>query len=78
MQEPQCPCGKGGPQPPGLHQAECCQQVRAGDSAPLLSPGDTSGVLCSALGSPVHLLEGVQEKGHKDGSGPYKQRLSCD
>lgn len=78
-----CPCGNGGQQPPGLHQAECCQQVRAGDSVPLFSPGETPLECCAQLWAPqckadMDLLEGVQGKGHKEGSGPYKQRLSCD
>lgn len=35
------PCRKGGQHPPGLQQAENCQQVEGGDSFPLLSTGET-------------------------------------
>ncbi|PKU42071.1 rna-directed dna polymerase from mobile element jockey- hypothetical protein [Limosa lapponica baueri] len=37
---------------PGLHQEKCGQQVKGGDSAPLLHSGETPpGVLCPALES---------------------------
>ncbi|KAK4830310.1 hypothetical protein QYF61_009815 [Mycteria americana] len=35
------PRGKEGHQPPGLRQAECCQQVNGGDPSPLLSTAET-------------------------------------
>ena len=35
-----CPCGKGGQRPPGLHQAEHCQEVRGSNPSPLLSTGE--------------------------------------
>lgn len=46
------PCGKPGLWFPKLQRAKCVQQVRGGDPAPLLSSGDTSGVLCTPLGFP--------------------------
>ncbi|KAJ7404026.1 hypothetical protein WISP_147897 [Willisornis vidua] len=74
-----CPCGKGGHQPPGLHQADCCQQVRRGDPAPLLSPGETCLEYCSQCWAPQYmrdmdLLERVPQKATDD-SGPYEQSL---
>ncbi|GAB0178085.1 hypothetical protein GRJ2_000273800 [Grus japonensis] len=39
---------------PGLHQKQCDQKIKGGDSAPLLSSRETSpGVVCPALGSPA-------------------------
>ncbi|KAK4827289.1 hypothetical protein QYF61_016516 [Mycteria americana] len=35
------PCSKEGQQPPGLHEAERCQQVKGGDPSLLLSTGET-------------------------------------
>lgn len=54
-----------GQQPPGLYQAECCQQVRAGDSVSLFSPGETPLEFCAQLWAPqcktdMDLLEGIQ------------------
>lgn len=42
-----CPCGKDGKQPPGMHQAEHCQQVKAGDSFHLLSHDETYTKYCA-------------------------------
>ncbi|RMC15779.1 hypothetical protein DUI87_07983 [Hirundo rustica rustica] len=48
----QSPGGQEGQWDPGVHWEECGQQVKRGDPAPLLSPGEgTSGVLCPVLGS---------------------------
>ena len=56
---------------PGLHQEKCGQQVRGGDSAPLLcSHGTPSVVLCLVLEPPTqegHGAVGVgPEEVHKD------------
>jgi len=45
-----CSRSPGGQTDPGLHQKQCRQQVKGGDSAPLLQAGETSpGVLRPAL-----------------------------
>ena len=55
---------------PGLHQEKRGQQVKRGDSAPLLCSGETSpGVLCSALepSAQGHGAVGAgPEEGHKN------------
>jgi len=56
---------------PGLHQEQCGQQVKGGDSAPLLRSSETSpGVLCPALESSAQEGHGGvgagSEEGHKN------------
>jgi len=63
-----CLCHKQGQQHPGLHQAECCQQVKGCDPSPPLSTGEW--VLCPALSSPEHErpeYTGISQiRGHRD------------
>lgn len=62
-------CGKPGPWFPQLQWAECIQLVQGGDPAPLLSSGDTSGVLCTPLCFPTQdrhwWTGGSPAKGHE-------------
>ena len=67
------PRRKKGQQHPGLHQAECCQQVEAGELSSLLSTGEAApAVLGPVLGSQyeksMDLLRQVH-KDHKDDKG---------
>jgi len=65
----------GGPQGqpyPGLHQKQCGQQVKGGDSTPLLCSGESpSAVLCAALKPSAQDRHGPvgagPEEGHKPG-----------
>ena len=59
---------------PGMHSEECWQQVKGGDPAPLLSPGEaTPGALFPDLGSPVQEGHGAPgaspEEGCEDDQG---------
>ncbi|RMC13120.1 hypothetical protein DUI87_10651 [Hirundo rustica rustica] len=65
----QCPCGQEGQWYPGLHYEEHSQQVKGGDPAPLLSPGDaTSEVLCPVLGSSGQERYGAPGVGPAEGN----------
>ncbi|RMC04952.1 hypothetical protein DUI87_18130 [Hirundo rustica rustica] len=56
----QCPCGLAGQWYPEVHWEDHCQQIKGGDPAPPLSPGEvTSGVLCPVLGSSVQGRNGA-------------------
>jgi len=65
-----CTCIPEGQPSPGLHQKQCGQQVKRGDSAPLLRSGETApGVLRPALETQhrtdMDLLEQVQRRATK-------------
>ena len=48
-----CPCVQEGQWDPGVHQKVCGQQVKGGDSPPLLCQGEaTFRIVCPVLGSP--------------------------
>jgi len=66
-----CSCSPAGQQYPVLHTEKRGQQVKGGNSAPLLCPGETPpGALCPALKPPAQERHGVvgagPEEGHKN------------
>lgn len=71
-----CPCGLEPPWDPGVHLDVYGQQVKGGDPAPLLDPGEaTPGV----LGSSVPDRQGTTGEGlgkdHKDDEGVWRISL---
>ncbi|GAB0209032.1 hypothetical protein GRJ2_003368900 [Grus japonensis] len=65
-----CACSPESQPCPGLHEKQWDQQVKGGDSAPLLRSGEAPpGVLRPALGSPVQERHGAvgesPEEGHE-------------
>ncbi|KAJ7407517.1 hypothetical protein BTVI_63015 [Pitangus sulphuratus] len=80
-----CPCGPGDQWNPGMHQEQHCQQVKGGDSVPLLSPGEVNLEYCAQFWAPqnkrdMRYLEWVQQIGTKMIKGlehlSYEERLS--
>jgi len=66
---------------PGFHQKKHSQQVKGGDSAPLLCSGETHLESCVQLWSPQHrtdleVLEQVQKRATKKFRG--LKHLSCE